>query len=337
MRHLPKPATASGLNSELRLRTKSSTFQSLKEIVTHSERKAPPHVPAKKTSPLNILSIFSCALTIGLFAMAAANHDGVACIALGTISLVSSVVGFASLWSPQLTKRNSSATVPRGDVAIRTREGAFIIVKCDENVARELYTGTEECMYYVKNSNVYRGLVGFGTFLLMVSVVLLGNCDFPQQAAIGASYIVLNGLFWATSLMDKKRFWDMSLYEFTDNTSPEELLAEHGDPFDMDPEKRPSFTRTMWYAIRQTGEVGWVRKSGAAPATDEWDQWLRKAEAEIKAGNMQWEAVAAKDALVGQTEASTTSPVASATMNGIVVPGGQHVPAVEVPAEATRW
>lgn len=336
LRNLPKPATAPGPHPELRLRTKSATMQSLKQIVTHSERKAPPHVPTKKLSPLNILSVFSFALTIGVFIMSAVNSDGVACVALATISLASSVVGYASLWSPQLMKRNSSANVPRGDVVIRTREGAFIVVKCDENVARELYTGTEECMYYVKNTNVYRALVGLGTFLLMISVVLLGNCNFEQQAAIGASYIVLNGLYWATSLMDKKRFWDLSLYDFEDDTSEQEKLADQGNAFDDDPEKRPSYTRTMWYAIRQTREVGWVRKSGAAPETQEWDEWLRAADVEIKANNMDWRAVSAKDRVVGQTEATATSPVASATLNGILVPGAQHAPAVEVPPEPTR-
>lgn len=83
-------------------------------------------------------------------------------------------------------KRNFKSKVPAGDVILRTREGAFVLVVCDEDVARELYTGTEECQYYV-NTQVYRLLVGLGTFLLMVSVVLLGNCSFPMQAAVGQS------------------------------------------------------------------------------------------------------------------------------------------------------
>jgi len=110
------------------------------------------------------------------------------------ISLASSIVGYASWWSPELMNRNFPSKVPPGDMIIRTREGAFLLVRCNENVARELYIGTEECVYKVQTQS-YRILVGFGTFLLMVSVVLLGNCNFTMQAAIGVSYIVLNGLF----------------------------------------------------------------------------------------------------------------------------------------------
>lgn len=315
------------------IKRKGTTSTPISKIITHSNMdKFPPHVPAKSSSPLNILSIFSCALTVGLFVLAAVNHDGVACLALATISLASSIVGWASMWSPQLMKRNSIIDVPDGDVVIRTREGAFIVVKCDENVARELYTGTEECVYTIQNVRFYRTLVGIGTFLLMISVVFLGNCNFPQQAAIGGSYIVLNGLYWGIALISKRKFWDLSLYTFTDVT-PEECKFAHDYNHTVnprDPDDRPSFTRTMWYAIRETQEIGWVRKSGAAPETVEWDNWLKEAENAAKMNDPTWKAVTAKDRMVGQTEATPQSPAASAMMNGIKVPGGQHAPASEI-------
>lgn len=81
----------------------------------------------------------------------------------------------------------------------RTREGAFLLILCNEDVARELYIGTEECVYKVQ-ARRYRTFVALGTFLLMVSVVLLGNCNFTMQVAIGVSYILLNGTFWVSSL-----------------------------------------------------------------------------------------------------------------------------------------
>jgi hypothetical protein len=314
---------------------KRGTVQSITQavrVVTHSnEDKLRPHVPARMTSPLNILSIFSFALTLGLFALSVVNKDGVACISLVTISLASSIVGYASMWSPQLMKRTATSDVPQGDVVIRTREGAFIVVKCDENVARELYTGTEECVYTVQSVQEYRTLVGIGTFLLMVSVVLLGNCNFPQQLAIGASYIVLNGLFWGAALIPKEKFWDLTLYEFDDIT-PEDGKHAHLEtvPNSADPEHQPSFTRTMWYAIRETEEIGWVKKSGAAPVTEEWDAWLKEAETSVKMKDRKWRAVTAKDRMIGQTETTPSSPAASAMMNGINVPGGQHAPLIEI-------
>jgi hypothetical protein len=340
---LPMPATSGSSSSVARKPgiKKRGTIQSITNavrVVTHSnEDKLPPHVPARKSSPLNILSIFSFVLTLGLFALSVANRDGVACISLITISLASSIVGYASMWSPQLMKRTATSDVPQGDVVIRTREGAFIVVKCDENVARELYTGTEECVYTVQNVREYRTFVGIGTFLLMVSVVLLGNCNFPQQLAIGVSYIVLNGLFWGAALIKKEKFWNLTLYEFDDIT-PEDGMDAHLEtvPDSTDPEHLPSFTRTMWYAIRETEEIGWVKKSGAAPVTEEWDAWLKEAETSVKMKDRKWKAVTAKDRMVGQTEATPSSPAAPAMMNGINVPGGQHAPLIEILPDSRR-
>ncbi|TVY83643.1 hypothetical protein LSUE1_G002597 [Lachnellula suecica] len=225
------------------LRRRETVREKIQRTLTTTEPR--PHIPTQTYSPLNILAVASCLLTIGLLIWAFLIPDGTACLALGTISLASSIVGYASWWSPVLTKRVFTAKVPAGDVAIRTREGAFILVKCNENVARELYTGTEECDYYVK-PRAYRFLVGLGTFLLMVSVVLLGNCGFTMQAAIGVSYICLNGLFWGTSLLKKDKFWNLSAYEFKDIT-PEDAKNAHRDSDDMSDrfEGKASFTRTM--------------------------------------------------------------------------------------------
>ncbi|KFY59726.1 hypothetical protein V497_04114, partial [Pseudogymnoascus sp. VKM F-4516 (FW-969)] len=264
----------------------------------------PPHVPAKTLSPLNLLSIFSCVLTWAIFAVSLYNKDAIACLALIAISLVSTIVGYASLWSPQLMKRTSATKVPKGDVVIRTREGAFVVVKCEEAVARELYSGTEECTYLVHSVRMYRTLIGVATFILMVAVVLLGNCNFNQQAAIGSAYIVLNGLYWAASLVPKKEFWDLGLYD-TEDITPDDCrdadrAREGGEPDDF-----PSFTRSMWYAIRETGEVEWVQKSGAAPQTEKWGKWLGKAKEvvkERKPGWKAWKAVGEKDAVFAEGE-----------------------------------
>ena len=200
-------------------------------------------------------------------------------------------------------------------------------MKCNENVAQELYTGTEECNYNA-STQTYRFLVGLGTFLLMVSVVLLGNCNFTMQAAIGVSYIVLNGAFWVISLLNKDKFWDLSAYEVTDITPDD---AKNADVDSTDTfEGKASFTRTMWYAIRETKRIGWVKKSGAAPTTPEWDKWLNIAEQEALKENRGWNAVEQREIIVGQVDPVTRHdavPVDNAE---------QHVPAVEVQLPATR-
>lgn len=220
-------------------------------------------------------------------------------------------------------ERDSRAKVPPGDVVIRTREGAFLLVKCDEDVARELYTGTEGCKYTVK-TKAYRFLVALGTFLLMVSVVLLGNCNFAMQAAVGASYIVLNGAYWAVSLVNKRMFWDLSSYECEEATPPD---AEHAHKKQSETiEGKPNFTRTLWYAIRETKKTGWVRSSGAAPRTPQWDEWLKQAEQNAKNNNREWDAVGMRDRIVGQSDAPQQAETAHVSDTA-----AQHAPAVEVP------
>ena len=308
---------------------KRSTFRQLTRAIS-AEQKQKPRVPPHPWSPLHLLSVGSCLLTIGLLIMAIIIKDGTACVALGTISLCSSIVGYASLWSPLLELRLFRSKVPPGDVAIRTREGAFLVVKCNEVVARELYVGTEECNYRVETWQ-YRILVGFGTLLLMVSVVLLGNCDFTMQAAIGASYMVLNGLFWAASLVPKDRFWDLSSYVVEDITPRDARRADQVQMQCDDFEGVPSYTRTLWYAIRETKKIGWVKKCGAAPDTPQWEQWLKLAESNAFEGNRLWDAVGNRENIVGQTDS-----ISQAKAAGYTDTAQQHAPAFEIPIDPTK-
>jgi hypothetical protein len=307
---------------------RQTTFRTLAHRIETLKDKDKPRVPPQTFSPLNILSVGSFVVTIGLVIGAAFLKDGTAIVAVATISAASSVVGYASWWQPTLTKRAFKSVVPPGDVMIRTREGAFLLVKCNEDVARELYTGTEECDYYVRTQH-YRILVGLGTLLLMVSVVLLGNCNFAMQAAIGLSYIILNGLFWATSLLPKKRFWDLSNYEWADETPDDARFADESQGETL--ATQPSFTRTMWYAIRETKKIGWIKRSGAAPSTDKWDTWLEAAEKNAAAGKRKWDAVAERERIVGQAESVGQSMAANEKDTA-----EQHVPAIDIPAPDTR-
>jgi hypothetical protein len=301
-----------------------STIQMIAKPFTPDPEKLKPRVPSHMFSPLTILSASSFVMTVGLLIWAALIHDGTACLAVGTISLASSIVGYASWWSPVLMKRISRSKVPPGDVVIRTREGAFLLVRCNEDVARELYTGTEECTYYVK-TKAYRFLVAVGTFLLMISVVLLGNCDFTMQAAIGVSYIVLNGVYWGASLIEKGKFWDLSSYEWVDVT-PDDAKNAHIQQ-DNSLGGKPSFTRTMWYAIRETKKVGWVRSGGAAPRTRQWDEWLTLAEIKASSGVRNWDAVQMREEIVGGADDANQQ----AKDADVEDSAGQHVPAIEVP------
>lgn len=288
-----------------------------------------PAVPAKLFSPIHILSIFSCALSIALIITAIICQDGTAILAVTLISLASTVVGYASFWRPILMKRKHTNEVPRGDVLIRTREGAFVLVRCSEEVARELYSGTEECEYYV-GGNTYRGLMALGTMLLMVSVVLLGNCTWELKVFIGASYIVLNGLYWGLGMIPRSHFWDLSRYEWEDVTLPDageaHLITNEQDQR----EGHPSFTRTLWYAIRETKLIGWVERSGAAPSTEQWKKWLHEAEDAAKKGEREWPAVKRKDDILKE----------KLREGEVYDRAAQHAPVTEVrppPDSGNRW
>ncbi|KAK3316288.1 hypothetical protein B0H66DRAFT_480109 [Apodospora peruviana] len=249
-------------------------------------------VPPALYSPIHIISFVSFLLTIALIAMAAIWKDGTAIVAILLISLASSVVGYASWWRPLLMNRRTTNKVPKGDVVIRTREGAFVLIRCTEEVARELYSGTEECQYV--STKYHRAFMGLGMVLLMVAVVLLGNCGWNSQVFIGGAYIFLNGVYWVMGLLPHEYFWDLSRYRCVDITPEDAKRADK--PTSEDPrEGTPSFTRTLWYAIRETGRGAWVDRSGALPGTDQWKKWRDEAVRAAWRGERDWKAVKRKN------------------------------------------
>ncbi|DAA74826.1 TPA_exp: Uncharacterized protein A8136_2244 [Trichophyton benhamiae CBS 112371] len=268
----------------------------------------PPHkhgnkyaITPNKWSPLSLITISSFLMTACAFAWALVIRDGTAAVAIFLMSMVSTLNGFAFYWKPHLAVRPSSAVVPRGDIIIRTREGAFIVVRCTEELARELYTGTEECNYSLSEQWA-RVLVGIGTFLIMFAVVLLGNCEWTMQAVVSAIYMLMNAMYWGSSLMPKSWIWDMSRYDWKDVT-PDNVKAAHEIGSDG---AQPSFTRTLWYAIHATEEINWVIVSGAVPQTQAWENWLELAYANRT--DPDWDAVGEKDRLMAEARRSQLVP-----------------------------
>ena len=254
----------------------------------------PPVMSMRAFSPLDILAAGSCALTVGLLVWACLIQDGVAIISLAAMASASVLVGLARWHSPQLSIRPTDAVVPDGDIIIRTREGAFIVVKCSEEIARELYTGAEEAKYFI-GDRVFKLVMGAGTVALMVAVVLLGNCSWTMQVAIGTAYLLLNSAYWVVALFPKTWIWDISPYEINETTPPG-LRAAHMQGTD---DISPSYTRTLWYAIQSTKKTSWISISGAAPETAAWKEWERLAYA--NSINPDWDAVGEKDRLMRES------------------------------------
>ncbi|KAK7426611.1 hypothetical protein QQZ08_006941 [Neonectria magnoliae] len=318
--HLPDDEDPGQTPKPLKRRaTAKEKVQDMLSNPTLANRADPPAVPAKLFSPIHILSVLSTLLSIGLIISAVFWEDGAAILAVSLMSMASTVVGYASLWHPILMNRKHTNEVPKGDVMIRTREGAFILIQCTEEVARELYSGTEECKYNV-GPRTYRLLMALGTTLLMISVVLLGNCTWYSQIFIGVSYIVLNGLYWGLGMLPRSYFWDLSRYRWTDITPPDAQNANLITDASDHREGHPSFTRTLWYAIRETKLIGWVGRSGAAPGTEQWNRWLSEAEEKAVANERKWDAVARKDVIMKEMVREGQRMDRAA----------QHAPAIEV-------
>jgi hypothetical protein len=268
------------------------------QVQATGSRTVKPTVSIKTFSPLNVITVTSVVLTIGLIAWSCVLHDGVGVISLSTMSLSTLFVGLASRWDPRLTMRPTNAACPPGDIVIRTREGAFVVVECVEEITRELYTGTESADYWI-DDRFFKGFVGVGMVLLIMAVVLMGNASWEMQIATGATYLVLNTAYWTASLLPQEWFWDLSHYNVEEVTPPDWISVHDGKG-----EVTPSFTLTLWYAIQTTKSIDWVLASGAAPRTKMWERWLEAAHKNCD--NPDWDAVGEKNRLMGQTHAAST-------------------------------
>jgi hypothetical protein len=148
---------------------------------------------------------------------------------------------------------------------IRYPNGSFLIVKCEEDVARELYFAPEEIEYNIQNPTIYRGIALLGTVMLMLGVVFLANAKLQLQFAWAVAYILTNVAHWIAAAVPPKLHWDLSCYEVKEQS----IVGGW---------KNPTFTDALWKAILVTKSTRWTRTGKAAPQTEVWDQWLAEAE-----------------------------------------------------------
>lgn len=256
-----------------------------------------PLMKTKAMAPHNIISVLSTFLTIGLLIWAIVIGDGAATIAIVLLSCATTLFCAAALWTPpnRLSTWELSVKVPPGDVVIRTGYGAFLVIKCDERVARELYFGTEEVVQVITRG--FGSCVGVGTVVFMVAVIMMGNCSWTMQAALAVTYLLLNAVYWFAALLPSKTHWEFPRYQWEDVT-PEDARNMYRDTTEGD-SGRPSFTRSLWKAILETKSVAWVRKGGAAPNTPAWNRWLDLAESNAQDSNRDWPFMEEKQKIVG--------------------------------------
>ncbi|KAI4164406.1 MAG: hypothetical protein LQ342_002053 [Letrouitia transgressa] len=219
-------------------------------------------------------------MSAALLALSIHRDDGFALLATLLLSSLSTLIGFSNRWKLRLQQRTSSRAVPRSDVVIKYPNGSFLVVRCEEDVARELYWHPEECEYSVA-ARTYRIISLLGTLVLMFGVICLGNAQLELQVGFAASYIILNAAYWVVAALPAQWHWDLSYYVVR------RMEVEGG-------EENKNFTSALWQAIAVTGTTSWVKNGNIAPVSPEWNKWMREAEQRVSPGGRGEEGIGGK-------------------------------------------
>lgn len=227
----------------------------------------------KTLAPLTLVLLLGFALSVLLLVLSILQEDGFSLIATLLLSFLSTLVGWGNKWTLQLQQRkHKGGKVPRGDVVVRYPKGSFLIVRCGEDVARELYFAPETIKYLLQHAAIYRILSLVGTMMLMGGVICLANAKIELQIAWAGSYMLLGSSYWIVAALPSKLHWDTSCYEVVQECLSDSTTNEKGYP-----SHNETFTQALWKVIVVTKSIDWILRSGAAPKTRAWEQWLRDA------------------------------------------------------------
>ena len=237
------------------------------------ERPGVTPLKAKTVAPLTAVLFIGFFLACFLLGLSIWLDDGMSIVATVLLSLLTSLIGLGNKWTLKLPERRvKTDNVPTGDVVIRYPKGSFLVVRCSEGVARELYFAPEAIEYLLDYGPAYRLLSLVGTVMLMGGVICLANAQIELQIAWAGAYMLLGSSYWIVAALPGKLHWDYSCYEVTN-----ECLSNS----DMDvkgfPSRNETFTQALWTAIVVTKSTNWVRKSNACPDTRAWGAWLIEA------------------------------------------------------------
>lgn len=227
----------------------------------------------RTVGPLSAVAIFGSLESIALIILSIYFKDGMALVATLLLSFLSTLIGLGNKWKLQLVKKTVQNWTPPGDVVIRYPRGNFLVVKCTEDVARELYFAPENIQYRVSDQRLYRLISLVGTMMLMFGVVALANAELYLQLSFAAAYILLNAAYWLVAALPSRLHWDTSCFtvkkqRFDKGNSDQKTYTDYNE----------TFTQALWKVIVATKDTEWVKRGEAAPQTPAWDEWLRVAE-----------------------------------------------------------
>lgn len=217
-----------------------------------------------------MVTILGCFLSTCLLISSITFGDGMSLIATLLLSFLSTLTGIANKWELKLPRRPPN-DAPPGDTVIRYPNGSYLVVRCHEEIARELYFAPEEIHYKISNPATYRVLSLFGTIILMLGIIALANAKLQLQFAWAGAYIFINAAHWVVAALPQRLHWDLSCYQISEQ-------SVEGGP------RADNFTEALWKAILLTKDTRWVKNGKAAPQTQVWDEWLIEAGEHAKLG-----------------------------------------------------
>jgi len=203
-------------------------------------------------------------MSLAILILSVCLADGFGLMSTLLLSFLSTLIGYGSRWSLALGARGHNRKLPDDCVVVNYPNGAFDVVICNEDVARELYWHPEQCTYHRGNTQ-YRIVSLLATLILMFGVICLANASLPLQLSFAAAYMILNAAYWVVAALPPQWHWNLSCYEVTD-------VMDHV----TDTEKK-NFTRALWKTICLTGTSEWVKDSRIAPNNKAWGLWVQRA------------------------------------------------------------
>jgi hypothetical protein len=122
----------------------------------------------------------------------------------------------AVCWNAVETTLSDSSSHGWCDIAshghlIKSPNGCFTVVECEESISHLLYFHPEHIDYPV-SSFLGRGLSGtVGGPTLVGSIVLFGYAVWTIKPALAVTYTVLNLLYWIAAILPMRLSWHLDL------------------------------------------------------------------------------------------------------------------------------
>lgn len=176
IRRKPRPYSPTKIDSFLRGQPRRKKLADWEQVI-------PPLISARATGPifwasiigfLKLLLLTICSITFG---------DGMSLLAALLLAFASSLTGACWKWQLDLPPRPQKIKY-QGDVSILYPHGSSLIVRCDEDVAKELYFARSDTNYRF-GFVLFKAMSCLSTTLLILALIALTNAKKATPISMG--------------------------------------------------------------------------------------------------------------------------------------------------------